>query len=135
MAPTWMPSAAVTPATTPCARPPCRCRCAPALAVNNTLAASGYRGRLTPFSPLQDPLLRSDGRFVATGDDYGKVRLYNYPCVVEDAPSRCYNAHSSHVKNVKFAYDNRCVFLTHPPPTSNPLTLPTQTLYPKPLGG
>ena len=62
-----------------------------------------------PSFPLMgDPLAQGNGRVVATGDDCGKVRLYNYPCVVEDAPSRCYTAHSSHVKNVKFAFDNRC---------------------------
>lgn len=41
------------------------------------------------------------------GDDFGKVRLYAFPCVVEDAPSRTYTAHSSHVSAVSFAYDNR----------------------------
>ena len=41
------------------------------------------------------------------GDDFGKVRLYAFPCVVEDAPSRTYTAHCSHVSAVSFAYDNR----------------------------
>lgn len=56
---------------------------------------------------LADPLDGADGRYVVTGDDFGGVRLYAYPCVIEDAPSRSYVAHSSHVKQVAFAADNR----------------------------
>ena len=55
-----------------------------------------------------DPLASSAGRYVVTGDDSGNVRLYAYPCVVDAAPCRTYTAHCSHVKGVRFSYDNRC---------------------------
>ena len=34
-----------------------------------------------------DPLV-GDGDYVVTASDDGKVRLFNYPCVVEEAPCR-----------------------------------------------
>lgn len=54
--------------------------------------------------------LQGGGRFVVTGDDKGLVRLYAYPCVVQRAPCRVYTGHSSHVRNIRFSYDNRCAF-------------------------
>lgn len=39
-------------------------------------------------------------RHVVTGDDGGRLRLLNYPCVAEVAPAREYCAHSSHVTQV-----------------------------------
>ena len=36
------------------------------------------------------------------GDDFGHVSVFNYPCVVADAPRSSYGGHSSHVMNVKF---------------------------------
>jgi WD40 repeat protein len=38
---------------------------------------------------------------VVTGDDFGKVNLFNYPCVVKGAPSVSMSGHSSHVMNVR----------------------------------
>jgi WD40 repeat protein len=57
---------------------------------------------------VKDPLAACEGRFAVTGDGNGKVRMLVYPCVIDNAPSRTYTAHSSHVKNIQFAYDNRC---------------------------
>ena len=37
------------------------------------------------------------------GDDFGNVSVFNYPCVVDSAPSRRYAGHSSHVMCVKFS--------------------------------
>lgn len=45
----------------------------------------------------------SSGRFLATADDRGLVRLLNYPVVVSDAPSRGYVGHSAHVTCVRFS--------------------------------
>lgn len=32
-----------------------------------------------------------------------QVKLFNYPCVIEDAPGRSYGGHSSHVMCVRWA--------------------------------
>jgi len=48
-------------------------------------------------------------RYLAAADDSGMIRLYNYPCVVEKAPSRDYKGHSSHVMNIRFSADGKYV--------------------------
>lgn len=53
--------------------------------------------------------LTSKGSHVVTGDDFGMVKLFNSPCVVEDAPCKEYKAHSSHVMNVRFTSGDRHV--------------------------
>jgi WD40 repeat protein len=65
------------------------------------------------------------GRHVATADDFGGVKLFNYPCVVQDAPYVLGRGHSSHVMNVRFSPDDgtlisvggkdRCVFQVRSP--------------------
>jgi microtubule-associated protein-like 6 len=45
-----------------------------------------------------------DKSLVVTGADSGQVALFNYPCVVKNAPSRSYGGHSSFVTNVRFLY-------------------------------
>lgn len=51
----------------------------------------------TPFASLR-------------ADDFGLVKLFNYPCVVDDAPHRAYRGHSSHVMCVRFnCADSRVV--------------------------
>lgn len=53
---------------------------------------------------------RSKNRqWVVTSDDDGKVKLFNYPCVIEDAPHRAYRGHSSHVLSVRFNCDDSLV--------------------------
>ncbi len=42
------------------------------------------------------------GLVVTGNDDAGLVRLFNYPCIVKNAPAKEYGGHSSHVTNVKF---------------------------------
>ena len=46
--------------------------------------------------------VNSDGTLVITADDFGGVKLFNAPCVVEDAPSLRHAAHSSHVMGIRF---------------------------------
>jgi WD40 repeat protein len=49
------------------------------------------------------------GDLLVTADDSGQVRLFNYPCVIESAPSRTYRGHSSHVACVRFSTSGRWV--------------------------
>ncbi|GLC44364.1 hypothetical protein PLESTF_000049800 [Pleodorina starrii] len=58
--------------------------------------------------PDTDPIV-GEGDIVATAGDDGRVRLFNFPCVIEDAPCRTYLGHCSHVMNVRFSPDNRWV--------------------------
>jgi len=48
-----------------------------------------------------------DGNYVATVDDFGLVKLFNYPCVCEDSPAKGYSGHSSHVMSLGFSKQQR----------------------------
>ncbi|XP_047201142.1 echinoderm microtubule-associated protein-like 1 isoform X3 [Girardinichthys multiradiatus] len=48
----------------------------------------------------------NDKSLLVTGDDFGKVHLFSYPCSQFRAPSHIYRGHSSHVTNVSFLYDD-----------------------------
>jgi WD40 repeat protein len=43
---------------------------------------------------------------LATGDEFGVIRLYNYPCVNEGAAEKTYVAHSAAVRELCFSYDD-----------------------------
>ncbi|XP_073682832.1 echinoderm microtubule-associated protein-like 1 isoform X5 [Garra rufa] len=45
-------------------------------------------------------------RLLVTGDDFGKVHLFSFPCSQSRAPSHIYGGHSSHVTNVNFLYND-----------------------------
>lgn len=45
-------------------------------------------------------------KFLATGDDFGKVNLFAFPCVVPKAKCISFMGHSSHVTKVKFSFDD-----------------------------
>ena len=47
--------------------------------------------------------------FLVTGDDFGKVKIFNAPCVVHHAPARTHGGHSSHVMNVRWLLGDRKV--------------------------
>jgi hypothetical protein len=50
---------------------------------------------------------RSNSRnTLATADDFGKVKLFKYPCCVEKAAYKEYMGHSSHVTKVKFSVND-----------------------------
>ncbi|KAG7280331.1 hypothetical protein CRUP_026872 [Coryphaenoides rupestris] len=52
-------------------------------------------------------LMRSHSRkVIALADDFCKVHLFAYPCSRAKAPSYKYSAHSSHVTNVSFLYND-----------------------------
>ena len=64
------------------------------------LYQSGWDG-----TDLNDATITSDGRLVATGDDYGKVRLHNFPST--DPKTNCvYEGHSEFVVGVEFLRDD-----------------------------
>uniref|UniRef100_A0A671QZZ2 Echinoderm microtubule-associated protein-like 1 n=1 Tax=Sinocyclocheilus anshuiensis TaxID=1608454 RepID=A0A671QZZ2_9TELE len=45
-------------------------------------------------------------KLLITGDDFGKVHLFSFPCSQSRAPSHIYGGHSSHVTNVNFLNDD-----------------------------
>ncbi|XP_062824531.1 echinoderm microtubule-associated protein-like 1 isoform X1 [Anolis carolinensis] len=47
-----------------------------------------------------------ENKLLSTGDDFGKVHLFSYPCSQFRAPSHVYGGHSSHVTNVDFLYED-----------------------------
>lgn len=47
-----------------------------------------------------------DRQLIATSDDFGKVKLFRYPCIVPSADHKPYCGHSSHVTNVAFSHDD-----------------------------
>ena len=49
---------------------------------------------------------------LAAVDIFGRVRLYNYPCVQAGAPDKCYRGHSSKVTNIVFSSDDNFVITT-----------------------
>ena len=49
---------------------------------------------------------------LALGDDFGKVRLFRYPCLKKGAESVEGAGHSSHVTCVKFSLDDKMIFST-----------------------
>lgn len=51
-------------------------------------------------------------KFLVTGDDYGKVNLFAFPCVVAKAQCIPFAGHSSHVTKVKFSFDDTYVLST-----------------------
>ncbi|XP_056623263.1 echinoderm microtubule-associated protein-like 1 isoform X8 [Triplophysa dalaica] len=54
----------------------------------------------------------NEKRLLITGDDFGKVHLFSFPCSQSRAPSHVYGGHSSHVTNVNFLFDDSHVVST-----------------------
>jgi len=44
-----------------------------------------------------------DASVLASADDFGMVKLFRFPCPVNEAAFKQYNGHSSHVTNVAFS--------------------------------
>ena len=60
---------------------------------------------MTNGTDLNDATLTSDGKLIASGDDYGQVRLHNYPST---DPKTCgvYSGHIEFVVGVEFLRDD-----------------------------
>lgn len=52
------------------------------------------------------------GGVIATADDFGGIKMLNYPCCIEDAPFFEYTGHSSHVTDVRFSVDDQYLVST-----------------------
>jgi len=48
--------------------------------------------------------------YVASSDDFGDVKIYNYPCTNTGASFKTANGHSSHVMNVRFNSDSTAMY-------------------------
>lgn len=55
-----------------------------------------------------------NGSFLATADDFGQVKVFNYPCVTQTPRPRFVagNGHSSHVTNVRWSLDDSYMLTT-----------------------
>lgn len=52
----------------------------------------------------------ADGKLLLTADDFGTLKLFHCPCVVEDAPYRAATGHCSHLSCARFLRgDGHCV--------------------------
>ena len=49
-------------------------------------------------------------KLLVTGDDFKRIKLYRYPCVVEGARCKEYKGHSAHIPTVKFHHLSQWVF-------------------------
>lgn len=65
----------------------------------------------TSRSNTVDPVTNRQS-LLATADDYGKVKLFRYPCVVPRANCKTYGGHSSHVTNIAFTHHDEWVIST-----------------------
>eukprot|EP00795_Rhopilema_esculentum_P003114 gene3114-1413_t len=50
-----------------------------------------------------------DGTLLATADDFGFVKIFDFPCKEKLAKFKKYNAHSAHVTNVRWSHDDSCL--------------------------
>ena len=58
---------------------------------------------------------------LVTGDNFGRVRLFNYPSLQAGSPDKCYRGHCGHINRIVFSYndkycisiggDDRCIFV------------------------
>ena len=49
-------------------------------------------------------------RLLCTADDFGKVKLFEYPCIKTDAQFLELQGHSSHVTNIRWGYNDDFVY-------------------------
>lgn len=64
------------------------------------------------FTDINSTCRSYSRQILATADDFGKVKLFKYPCVVDKAQHNSYMGHSSHVTKVKFSNNDKYVIST-----------------------
>ncbi|OXB63038.1 hypothetical protein ASZ78_014805, partial [Callipepla squamata] len=52
------------------------------------------------------------GLNIVTGDDFGLVKLFDFPCTEKFAKHKRYFGHSAHVTNIRFSHDDKYVIST-----------------------
>jgi WD40 repeat protein len=50
---------------------------------------------------INDCAISHDGQYIIAGDDFGHVRIHNFPVVLPE-PNKAYGGHAEHVMNVSF---------------------------------
>jgi echinoderm microtubule-associated protein-like 6 len=60
----------------------------------------------TDITDVNSTCLTKDRHTLATGDDFGLVKLFQYPCIGKFSKFKKYNAHSSHVTRVRWSHDD-----------------------------
>jgi len=73
------------------------------------------RGVFPPFTDVTDVNATSrtrDYKLIATGDDFGQVKLFQYPVLQKGARARVYRGHCSHVTNVRWTPDDKTLLST-----------------------
>lgn len=51
----------------------------------------------------------SSGELLATGDDSSRIKLFRFPCSIENSKSKEYTGHSSHVTTVRWTLDDHLI--------------------------
>lgn len=64
------------------------------------------------YTDVNSTCRSNDRQIIATGDDFGKVNIFKFPCVMEKAGNKQYIGHSSHVTKVKFSANDKYVVST-----------------------
>jgi microtubule-associated protein-like 6 len=96
-------------------------------ATTTTPLAWAVQGVWPPYADgteLNSVCQSSSGAVVATADDFGRLRLYRYPCVVaKEASFSEFRGHASHLMSIGWSHDDtyvttiggrdRCVFQWH----------------------
>jgi WD40 repeat protein len=52
---------------------------------------------------------------IAASDAMGRIKIYSYPCVLPNAPDKCYRGHTNKVTNLRFSHDDNFVITTGGP--------------------
>lgn len=64
------------------------------------------------YSDVNSVCRSHNQNIIASGDDFGCVKLFKYPCVVPKAEFKDYYGHSSHVTSVRFSANDEYLFTT-----------------------